>query len=533
MTVIASYLKLPSIVAYLAAGASLTALGFLGGPDGNLQELSALGTTLLLFLVGLELSPTEIKKLGVPSLLAGLLQVSLTGLLGFVLSIALGYETTEAILLACALTFSSTIIVVKLLTDKKQLNSLYGRLSIGIFLVQDFFALLLLIFLSKTGAELNLITLFAITIAKTIAALLAVYLLSNFVLKYVQKHIGESEEILLMFALAWGIGIAAAASLPPLSLSLEVGGFLAGLSLSKSALHLRISQRVRPLRDFFVFLFFITLGSSINLQFSKHALLIALAFSTFVLLIKPLLTTYILGILKFKPRTSFFAGLTVGQVSEFSLLLATLAVSKQLINPETLQIITLTGIITITISSYLITTNNTIYHLLRPLIALLVPKGNSKNLQVVTFKDHFVVIGGNRLGKTIIKTLNELNLPLLVIDHDPEITHKLEQEGVTALCADILDHHTIELGNIAKAKYIISTLPNIGDTIELVNTVTKINQKCKIIVSSTSDEETKKLQDLKIHYIVEPYKIGSNHIADILKNPRRESLLKNFKHSTV
>ena len=255
--------KQPAVLAYILTGIII-------GPFGQLQlrnqdqlhTLAQFGITLLLFILGLELKFKDLKSIGKSALIIGLGQIVFTFLAGFFISSGLGFSQIISLYIATALTFSSTIIVVKLLSDRKDLASLYGKIVTGVLLIQDFFAILVLIILSafnSNSVALSVET-FALVFLKGFLLIVFVAFLSKFVLPGIIHAVSKSSETLFLFSLAWVFGLSAIVSSPLIGFSIEIGGFLAGLALANSSENFQIAARVKALRDFFITLFFVVLG---------------------------------------------------------------------------------------------------------------------------------------------------------------------------------------------------------------------------------------------------------------------------------
>lgn len=533
IAVIVSFFKQPSILAYILTGLILGPLGLSKLSEGDsLKGLSEIGVTLLLFMVGLELDVTELKKIGKTASIAGVLQILVTTLLGFTIAKFLGFDSLKSIYLGLALTFSSTIIVVKLLSEKKDLQSLYGKLAVGIFVIQDIVAIFILVFLQGLNSTAgNLPLNFLYTLIKLICLLLIIYLHSKFIFPLVLKTVSKSQELLLVFSLAWALGFAALTALPLVGFNLAIGGFLAGVALANTAVHYEISAKITPLRDFFIMLFFIVLGSQLVFSGWQNVVIPSIAFSTFVLIGNPIIVLVILALLGFKPRTAFFTGFTVGQISEFSLILASLGLSLNHITQNELSIITFTGIATIAVSSYLILHTRQIYEKSKHLISWLdFKKGSAeRNLKRSVLRNHFILIGAHRLGSRVIESLSHLKTEFVIIDFNPDIVEKLEAKGYNVICGDITDPYIQDLANIKKAKLIISTLPNMFDTLSLIEAIEATNSKAKFIVTARDEAEALKLYDHQADYVLLPHFIGADHLKQILENKNTNTNLKNLK----
>jgi Kef-type K+ transport system membrane component KefB len=341
---------------------SFIAVGVLVGPFGldllksieQIHLLSELGIAILLFVVGLKLDLTLVKSIGKVATLTGLGQVLFTSVIGYFIGLQLGFDHLTSLYIAIALTFSSTIIIVKLLSDKKEIDSLHGQISIGFLIIQDLVVVLLMIALSAMGTESSespAMT-FLFVALKGLGLLAFVGLLMRYVLPWLVNKLARTPELLILFAMAWALSLSAFGDF--LGFSKEVGAFLAGISLASTEYREVLSGRMATLRDFLLLFFFLHLGSTLDLGIIGDQILPAVLFSLFVLIGNPLIVLVIMGIMGYRKRTAFLAGLTVAQISEFSLILAALGMSLGHIDETTMGLITLVGLITIGLSTYLI-----------------------------------------------------------------------------------------------------------------------------------------------------------------------------------
>ncbi|MDQ3018746.1 MAG: cation:proton antiporter, partial [bacterium] len=265
------FFKQPSIIAYIITGLLIGPLGLYKLQHGEiLHGLADIGITLLLFMVGLDLDISQLKRIGKAAIYAGVGQVIFTCLIGFGLIRLLGVDSLPAWYMAIALTFSSTIIVVKLLTEKKDMQSLYGKLAIGIFLIQDVAAIFILIILTGlTGSSTSVFSNLGIsgsiimTLAKAFMVGIAIIWLTRFIFPRILRTVEKADELILIFALVWSLGLAAFFSWPVIGFNSAIGGFVAGLALANTGIHHQISGRIKSLRDFFIIIFFIVLGSQL------------------------------------------------------------------------------------------------------------------------------------------------------------------------------------------------------------------------------------------------------------------------------
>jgi Kef-type K+ transport system membrane component KefB len=377
VTVIAAIgrlLRQPLIVAFIAAGILVGPSAFsLIEFNEQIELLAQMGIALLLFVVGLKLDLHIIRTMGPVALATGLGQVLFTSVFGYLIALALGLSPISSLYVGVALTFSSTIIIVKLLSDKKEIDSLHGRIAVGFLIVQDIVVVLVMIALTAMGAGNDaapdqLLTTMLWVLAKGFAFLTGIALLMKFVLPVVSRQMAQSAELLILFAVSWAVTLAPIGEL--LGFSKEVGAFLAGVSLASTPYREVIGARLVSLRDFLLLFFFIELGSGLDVTALTGQLVPALVLSAFVLIGNPLIVMTIMGFMGYRKRTGFLAGLTVAQISEFSLILAALGLSLGHLDRSIVGLITLVGLITISGSTYLILYSHPLYQRLAPLLSI-------------------------------------------------------------------------------------------------------------------------------------------------------------------
>jgi len=466
MVGLARVIRMPAIVVYLLCGILLgPALGWVKASEG-LELISEMGIALLLFLVGLELSIGKVRDVGKVAVVAGLLQVVLTVLLGFGLAVWLGFGIMEAGFLAIALTFSSTVVVVKLLETKGELESLYGRIAVGVLLVQDVVVILLLTFLAGMSGDGGAVDAGRIGMGLAqafggMAVLLVVALVaSKYLLPGPFRWAARSPELLLVWSLSWCFLLVFVAHY--FHLSLEIGAFLAGMSLAQLPYNEDLRRRVQPLMNFFVAVFFVTLGIGINAGGAADQIGTTMAFAAMILIGKPLLFLLILGFLGYGRKTAFLTGVTLAQTSEFSFILAGLAMSKGLIGGDILLISALVGVVTIAVSSYMIMRSHELYAWVLRLGVLRFRFLNGKpeiTDRIVHagehLEGHVIVVGMNALGRELVRRLAAKGEDVLAVDTDPG---KLEGLPGHGLLGSVGYLSVLEEAGYARAKLIVSAL---------------------------------------------------------------------------
>lgn len=521
--IVARALRQPTLIGYIATGVIVGPLGLLhlNNPE-VIDALAQFGIAFLLFLVGMEMNFTELKHVGRPAILIGVGQVVFTAVTGFALTLLMGFARLPALYIAVTLTFSSTIIVVKLLSEKKALESLYGKLVIGILLVQDFIALGVLILLSGlSGPDLSpsrLPLALALTFVKGAVMLIATLAAGRYVMPKILHRLAGSQEILFLASLVWGLGLAAIASLPAVGLTLEIGAFMAGLALSESVEHFQIISRVKPLRDFFAVMFFIVLGSKLVLSGEAALWLPTVILSAFVLIGNPIIVMAIMAALGFRSRTAFMAGVTVAQISEFSLIAITLGHRLGHVDQGVVSIVTAVGLITITLSSYLILYSERLYVRLAPFLNSFWPHPRAEHpAGHAPLKNHVVLIGCHRLGHNILDSLAESKEKFLAVDFNPDVVQRLHRRGIAALYGDVTDPDIQELAGLDRARVVISTMPSLHDSINLIARVKGANRRAKVIVTAENELDAVTLYEKKADYVLLPHFIGGLQLARILE----------------
>jgi Kef-type K+ transport system membrane component KefB len=450
-------LRMPPIVAYLLAGLLLGPLTGWGLVGPELSLMAEAGIALLLFLVGLELSLTKVRDVGRVAVVAGLGQVVFTAAGGYAVCWALGFTPMEGLFLAVALTFSSTVVVVKLLDEKGHLDRLYGRIAVGIFLVQDLVVIVALTVMAglARGGEafrwMDLVYAFggmALLLGVTLAA-------ARWILPRPFGWAARSPAMLFVWALSWCFLVVMGAHI--LELSLEIGAFLAGLALAQLPYSGDLKRRVHPLMNLFIAIFFVTLGAGMDFGGAGAQWFPAVVLALFVLIGNPLIFMLIIARLGYGERTAFFTSVTVAQISEFSFIFAASGVAAGLIGAEILSITALVGVATISLSAYMILYSETLYRwsqrmgLLRPFRAAAIDDDQPAPVR----SGHAVVVGMNALGREVAERLHAAGERVLAIDTDPVKLAGLECE---TLLGNVDYLATLEEAGLKQAKFAVCGL---------------------------------------------------------------------------
>jgi Kef-type K+ transport system membrane component KefB len=506
-------LRLPLLLGHILTGMLVGPLvfGWFAHPEA-VAVFSKIGITALLFIVGLSLNPLAVRDVGRVALISGVGQIVFTCVIGFLIAIGFGFLWVPALYIAIALTFSSTIIVLKILQDKKDIGKLYGRIAIGILLIQDLAATLVLLFVSSSssGSDTLAIAQAAIELTALIALL---WFAAKFVLPKLTTTFAKSQEFLLLFSVAWGMGVATAFHL--LGFSIEVGALAAGVALATSPYHHEISAKMKLLRDFFLVMFFVLLGTEVAFGNVGSRWLPIVVFSLFVLVGNPLIIISILGAMGYRRKTSFFTGLALAQVSEFSLVLILLARSFGRVDEGVVTLVTIVSLVTFAGSSLLMNVSDPLFKRLSPLLGLFERKETIREKRA-SLKPEALLFGLHRLGQDFLPLLERTKRPYLVVDFDPSVIRSLVSRGVPALYGDAADNEFLDEFDFKTLCMLITTVPDLDTNLFLLNKLRRRNKNAMFISMAQTPDDAMVLYHDGADYVILPHYLGGNYAALVL-----------------
>jgi len=509
-------LKLPLILAYIVTGVAIgpSLLGLTKTSD-LFQVMSQIGVAFLLFTVGLGLNWRNVKDVGGVSFATGIGQVVFTTVVGYGIGLLLGFTSVTSLYLAIAFTFGSTIIVVKSLTDKEDIDTLYGRISIGFLLVQDFIAMVVLLVLNamKSGATLDQV--FISSLAKAFLIIPVLWVITVHVLPPLLKYVAASQELLYVFSIGWCFAVALLLS--QFGFGIELGALIAGVTLSGTLYQKEISTRIRPLRDFFLIVFFIILGTHFSLHGISELIVPISVFSIFILIGNPLIVLFVMRLLGYHPRTGFLAGTTVGQISEFSFIIIGFALASGHVAPEMLTLVTAVGVFTIAGSSFMIEYNDKIFDWIRPALKWLEPKHMLDSEQKMEHNISAVLLFGyHRTGSILLPSIQKLKQKFTVVDFDPQMIHELAEKGIPSVYGDASDENFLDELHADKTKMIISTIPDISISTTILTFLSSRGYRGTVIVSARSTEEARQCYELGASYVIVPSILSGKMMSELL-----------------
>ncbi len=515
MALIMRIIRQPLIIGHILTGIIVgpSVLHLVKTPD-TIEVFSSIGIALLLFIIGLGLNPRVIKEVGKVAMFAGILQVAATAGFAWGGGIILGFTRTESAFLGVALAFSSTIIILKLLSDKKEQNRLYGKIAIGMLLVQDVLATVALLFVTSQGGGVFSFSQLSWLVVKGAAIAVPLMVIGNLVLPRLHKLIAGSQEFLFLFAIGWGFGSAALFELS--GFSLEIGALIAGIALANLPYTQEISARLRPLRDFFIVVFFISLGTRLVFEHISALVPAIVIASLITIVLKPLIILVIMGLMGYTKRTSFKAAIAMAQVSEFSLVFVILGNRQGLIGNDLVAVVTLVALISIAASSYLIIYSDKLFVVFEKYLSMF-ERRKTHFEQESLHHYELVLFGYQRGGHEFVKVFQSLKKKFVVIDYDPEVIDTLETHKINFLYGDATDIELLEEAGLDKAKLVISTLSDFDSNLFLMRLIEKINPKAVVILHAESFEEATELYELGASYVVIPHYIGTEKIGSFIR----------------
>ncbi len=528
VSIVIRWLKQPLIIGYIITGIILGPVFLNKINDGHLLgSLGEFGITLLHFIAGLSLNTRLLKELGKVSAINGTLQVLASSIIGFGIGKAIGLDTTPALYLGVGLAFSSTIVVLKLLADRQETTQLHGRMAIGLLLMQDLLASVVLIVASSSKSGGLAVNEVGWLLAKYVLVTALIYIATRFVFRHLGTYASHSREMLFLFALSWGLGISVL--FYKVGLSHEVGALFAGVMLAPMAYAQDVSSRLRPLRDFFVIVFFISLGSGLHFSTIGSIWWQAIILLILVTIIKPIIILSLMGMMGYAKKTSFKTAVTVAQVSEFSFILLALAKHNNQVSESHLTLLTITAVGSYITSSYMIVYANQIYTKLANALSVF---ERTKSRSESNKNHHYdaVIIGYKKGGAEFAKAFKKINKKFLIVDYDPEVIEEVSHKGYDYIFGDVTDTELLDEVHLGSTKSVISTVTDQEATEIIVKHALRTNPKAVIICSADSARHATELYEDGATYVMMPHTIGTEKISNFIsRHGLKKSEFKAFR----
>jgi len=513
----------PQLLAYILVGVLITVvtplIGIVIDPK-IIESMSTIGIAFLLFIVGIEIDIKKLKNVALVSTLGGGIQIAMLFVFGYLLALLLGFLGLEAAYIGLMLAFSSTMVVMKLLSDKRELNTLHGRIVVGILLLEDIVAILALSVLSSVNDfSLNLL---GIALLKFLGMFALAVVSSKYLFPRVFRFAAKNQELLLISSLA--VCFIFSLAFHYLGFSVAIGAFLAGVTLGNLECNLEIVSKVMYLRDFFSLLFFVSLGMALSLGVLKKLVIPLVSLVLFVILFKPLLTMVICSLFRYTRKPAFLSAISLSQIGEFGLIIAAQGLLLGHISADLFSLIITVTLSTIVLTSYLIKYDMSIYRILdKPLKIFELFTTTGVEYLPSEVKPRIILCGYNRIGYSILRTLRKMKKRILVVDYNPEVIDQLSKEGYHCIYGNIVDEEIMEKMNLRRIKMIISTVPELKDNLYLIRRVRKVNRRAKIIVNAAEIDDSLKLYNAGADYVIMPHFLGGEHASKLIEGVQKKN----------
>lgn len=508
----AKLIKQPLIPAYVLTGIVLGPIFGLITNKETIKMLSEIGITFLLFIVGLEINFKKLRNIGLVATLGGTIQIMVLFGLGFIIASVLGFLPLEALYVGIILSFSSTMVVIKLLSDKRELDTLHGRLIVGFLLTEDFFAILALLILPILN-EFSVLLLVS-SLLKGISLVIAAWLASKYVFPKMFKFAAKSQELLFLMSIA--VCFIFAILFSYIGLSIIIGAFIAGVTLANLPYNIQIISKVSSLKDFFATIFFVSLGLELILSSVAKIMVPAVIFFLLILFFKPIITMFLCSFFGYEKRTSFLTSFSLNEISEFSLIIVAQGLLLGQISQEVFSLTVVLAIATIIGTSYFFNFHDKLYSKIASKLEFFdrFPKAEFELESLPKeVKNHVIICGYNRIGYSIVRKLRSLRKKILVVDFNPEVIKKMIRQNIPSIYGDIGDIDLLGRLSIKKAKMIISTVPTEQDNLLLIREARRMNKEILIYVTANHIEEALALYDAGADYVILPHFLGGEHVS--------------------
>jgi CPA2 family monovalent cation:H+ antiporter-2 len=512
---LARFLRLPIIVGYLAGGVAVGPFGLgLVHETESVNSLAEIGVILLLFAIGLELSLKEILKLGKVVIIGGVSQIALTSAAGFILGRVVGLNVTGSIFFGFIIALSSTMIVLKLLMDRGEIDTTHGRVMLGILLVQDLSVVPMMVAMSAVAGELGgLWSSLGIAAAKAIGFIAVMLALGYWVMPWFLKKVAEQRTRELFFITIIVVCLAAAFGTVKLGLSAAFGAFTAGLLISQSGFARQAFADILPLRDSFSALFFVSLGMLANLQFIRENLEAIGIVVVVILVVKFLISSVITRLFGYSHKTVLMVGTGLIQIGEFSFLLAMMGWNTGIFSERLYNLTIAAAIVTMLVTPFIMSFNSFLYRKLsqtkffaHQLTSHIDPGGRVHDMEL---SRHAVICGYGTVGRRIAEVMDKQKFTYLVIELDPTVISTLNKRGIPCIYGDASNPEILSHADLDKARVLICTTPDYVATELTARNALKINPKLDIIARVHRDSDVELLKGIGVTELVLPFFEGS------------------------
>jgi len=508
---------IPTVIGYVFSGLIISQIFGLQNEAHNesLHQLAEFGIVFLMFTIGLEFSIRHLKSMKREVLLFGTLQMLVTGnLFGAFLHEILKVDLKSSIIVGFSLALSSTAIVLKILTEKNEIHSGFGRVVLGILLFQDIAVIPILLMLSIFTTPNKSISVMLFNTAIDMVVLLAIiFIFGKYILERFLEWtlLADSEEIFLLSALMIVIGSSYLAH--SLGFSFSLGAFLAGMTLSETRFKYRIESDLLTFRDIFLGIFFVTIGMQIEPKVIFDNYLIITATVVSVMIIKAIVLFAILSIFLQK-RTALKSALALMQIGEFALAIFAIASQSSVINPELNQIMVVVVVISMILTPFIV--NN-----LKNIADFILKNEPEVDIPIVSagYDNHIIILGYGTLGEKLSRELKKLSIPYIIVEHDYRLVKEAQEREEPIILANASANSVLKEIAVDKARAVIVAIENPAKTRMVVDAVTRVAPYTNLIVAVKNKSHQRIIETFNVNHII--------NISDILS----EAILKEALNS--
>ncbi|MFC4541398.1 cation:proton antiporter [Halosolutus amylolyticus] len=513
-SVVAKQLEQPTIVAYILTGLLLgpAVLG-IGTPGELTQTMSELGLAFLLFLLGVKMRIEDVRHVFRPVVMIAVPQMGLVCLVGLGTALLVGFSFRESLLIGLAVMYSSTAVVVKMLSDRDEVTSPQGTIDVGVLLVQDVVVVVLLTLLafgrpdSAIDVATTLLTVLALVAGIGLAAIAA----SRYLLPVVFRRIADNEDVFFLIAIGWAFLFIFVAD--RLDLSIEMGAFLAGLAIAQLPYSTELQDRITPITDLFILIFFVSIGLGLEaadlVVYWREAVvaslvLISAKFWVFFSLIRWQ---------RFSLETAFLGSANMIQVSEFALVVGTVAVAEGVIGPPVLGFLSLVALLTMSISVYAIAYSHALYERLHPHVGRL-ETGDEHEMDRAEYRNHAVVIGYDELSRSALEPLEAYYDDVVIIDRTVDHVETLDEAGYDVIYGDFRHTEIRKEAGLGRADFVLSSTPE-RDVNEVL--LGAVSEETTVFVEAQWADDARELYARGAHYVVMSTQLTAERLAAYLE----------------
>ncbi|HLH70148.1 MAG TPA: cation:proton antiporter [Candidatus Dormibacteraeota bacterium] len=503
--VVARRIGLPVVVGYVLAGVAVGPFT----PGLRLQPraielLAEVGVAFLMFTVGAQLSRGELRRLGRVALVAGLAEILFLTALGPVLGRLVGASALQGVFLGAMLSLSSTVVALKILGGRGELESLHGRAALGILIVQDLAAIPMVVVLPASSQDGGIGWRLPLIAGQAAALVLGAYVLGDRVVPWALAHVARARELFLLGVVVLALGTALVAQ--AIGLSLAFGSFLAGLVVAESDFRAQVVAEILPFRDLFASLFFLSLGMLVDpVVLATHAGTIAILTLT-VVVGKLLVVAVALLALGLAGRVAIMAGLAIGQVGEFSFVVAQVGQGAGAVPRLFFDLIVATALASVVLSPFVLRAAPWLLWALRrlPCLGSRFEDPIGPDPRATGLRRHVVVAGCGRVGRELVETLRRRGLPHLVVEYDPEVVDGLRRQGVPVVYGDAANPGVLEHAGLEQARLLAALVPDAADVEAMVRAARELNPRLDIVARARDAEQVGRLRRAGASEVVQP-----------------------------